>query len=602
MRISQQKLTHNLIILFLLTSVLPIGFIGYWSYHFGKEILKSQFLNDFAAIAQAKAQSISQYLDMEVMRIENFSADSELYHLLEQISVNSSQTDPNIQQLQKLLNTKTSLAKANDTNGYGEILLMDAHGKVLASSFSQSIGKDESANEIFTGATERVHIQDVYYHNASKQYVFGVSAPIKQKDTGTLLGVIANRLTLAALNGIMTNRQGLRDTGEAYIVNKNSYMITQSRFIPNATLKQKVDSQPVRLFQSQQQNMAGLYPDYRNMPIVGVSEGKTINKHYDLGWLLLVEIDQAEADAEIILFRNWVLLFTLTMGIIAAVTGLLFGRKLSNPIAAATAEIFTTSSELSITSDEQERTSAQQAVAVNETSATMNELGRSAQQSILQADAANQEAQKVVTKALDGAQTMQETLTTMDLLKTKVEHIGIQIVRLSEQTSQIGHITDAVKDIANQTNLLALNAAVEATRAGEHGKGFTVVSQEIRKLAEQSKKSAEHISNLLENIQKITNTTVLAAEAGTQTAQLSSQKAEQTKRSCDELSDAVNNIADVLQQISLTAKQQANATNQVVEAMNMLNTGAKETANGISQGKLAIHNLNKAAGQLQDMI
>lgn len=602
MRMTKQKLTHNLIILFLLTSVLPICLIGFWSYHFGKEALKAQFLNDFTAISQAKAQSISQYLDTEAMRIENFSTDSELYQLLEQHSGNASQAAPIFQQVEKLLKTKTTLAHSNEKDDDGETLLMDAHGKVLASTNDEAIGRDESANEIFTGATESLHIQDVYYHNASKQYVFSVSAPIKHKETGKLLGVIANRLTLTGLNDITTNRQGLGETGEAYIVNKNSYMVTQSRFIANATLKQKVDSQPVRLFQSQQQNMAGLYPDYRNMPIVGVSEGTLINKHYDLGWLLLVEIDEAEADTEIVRFRNWVLLFALTMSIVAAVTGLLFGRKLSKPIATATAEIFTTSSELSITSDEQERTSAQQAVAVNETSATMNELGRSAYQSILQADAANQEAQKVVSKAIDGAQTMQETLTSMDLLKAKVEHIGIQIVRLSEQTSQIGHITDAVKDIANQTNLLALNAAVEATRAGEHGKGFTVVSQEIRKLAEQSKKSAEHISNLLENIQKITNTTVLAAEAGTQSAQLSSEKAEQTKRSCDELSDAVNNIADVLQQISLTAKQQANATNQVIEAMNMLNMGAKETANGISQGKLAIHNLNQAAGQLQDMI
>jgi methyl-accepting chemotaxis protein len=472
----------------------------------------------------------------------------------------------------------------------------------VASTDAQAIGRDESANDLFTAAPDGLYFKDVYYHAASKQYALAVSAPIRHRESGRLLGVIANRLNLTALNAVTTNRQGLRETGEAYLINKNGYMITPSRFIANAVLKQKVDTQPVRLFQNQQQNMAGLYPDYRNMPIVGASEGLLLNKDYGLGWLLLVEIDEPEANAEISQLRNWVLLFGLVTGLIAAVTGLLYGRRLSRPISGAATEIFTTSSELSITTDEHERTAAQQAVAVNETSATMNELGRSAQQSILQADAANQDAQRVVGQARQGAQAMQEMLFSMDLLKGKVETIGVQIVRLSEQTGQIGHITDAVKDIANQTNLLALNAAVEATRAGEHGKGFTVVSQEIRKLAEQSKKSAEHISNLLENIQKVTNTTVLAAEAGTQTAQHNSQQADIAKRSYDDLSAAVNNIADVLQQISLTAKQQANATNQVVEAMNMLNTGAKETANGISQSKLAIQNLNNAAGQLQDMI
>lgn len=599
MRIAKQKLTHNLLILFLLTSAVPISLIGFWSYQFGKEALKSQFLNDFTAIVQAKAQTIRQYLDAEAMRITDFAADDQLYHLLEQ---NVAGTAIATQQWQGFIKTKTAMTKVSAEQGYGETLVMDAQGKVVASTDAQAIGRDESANDLFTDATDGVYFKDVYYHAASKQYALAVSAPIRHRESGRLLGVIANRLNLAALNAIMTNRQGLRETGEAYLVNKNGYMITPSRFIANAVLKQKVDSQPVRLFQSQQQNMAGLYPDYRNMPIVGASEGLLLNKDYGLGWLLLVEIDEPEANAEITELRNWVLLFGLLTGLVAALTGWLYGRRLSRPISGAATEIFTTSSELSITTDEHERTAAQQAVAVNETSATMNELGRSAQQSILQADAANQDAQRVVGQARQGAQTMQEMLFSMDLLKGKVETIGVQIVRLSEQTGQIGHITDAVKDIANQTNLLALNAAVEATRAGEHGKGFTVVSQEIRKLAEQSKKSAEHISNLLENIQKVTNTTVLAAEAGTQTAQHNSQQADIAKRSYDDLSAAVNNIADVLQQISLTAKQQANATNQVVEAMNMLNTGAKETANGISQSKLAIQNLNKAAGQLQDMI
>lgn len=597
MRIAKQKLTHNLIILFLLTSVLPIMLIGFWSFQSGKESLKSQFLNDFTAIVQAKAQTVSQYLETEVIRIENLAADEDVQQLLQQNS-----NDALAGQWQKLIKSKVLSSQSDLKHGYSETLIMDANGLVVASTDSQTVGRDESANDMFNAARDGVHIKDVFEHAASKQPSFTVSAPVRQPSSGKLLGVVANRLTLATLTDITTNRQGLRETGEAYLVNKNGYMITPSRFIPNAILKQKVDSEPVRLFQTQQKNMAGLYNDYRNQPIVGASDGQLLNKRYDLGWLLLVEIDEAEANAEIVQLRNWELLFGLATAAIAAIVGLLYGRRLSRPISQATAEVFTTSSELSITTDEHERTAAQQAVAVNETSATMNELGRSAQQSILQADAANQEAQQVVNKALAGAMTMQELLNSMDTLRGKVEHIGTQILRLSEQTSQIGHITEAVKDIANQTNLLALNAAVEATRAGEHGKGFTVVSQEIRKLAEQSKKSAEHIGNLLENIQKITNTTVLATEAGTQTAQTSSQQAELTKRSCDELSDAVNNIADVLQQISLTAKQQANATNQVVEAMNMLNTGAKETANGITQSKLAIQNLNKAAGQLQEMI
>src|SRR6185295_5640534 len=97
--------------------------------------------------------------------------------------------------------------------------------------------------------------------------------------------------------------------------------------------------------------------------------------------------------------------------------------------------------------------------------------------------------------------TAQKTIDGMSDLKDKVTAIAAQILKLSEQTSQIGGITDLVSDLASQTNMLALNAAVEAARAGEHGKGFAVVSAEIRKLADQSRKAAERINTLVADVQ-----------------------------------------------------------------------------------------------------
>ncbi|NOQ36815.1 MAG: hypothetical protein GQ569_13125 [Methylococcaceae bacterium] len=602
MQKSNQRLTHKLIFLFLFISILPIAVIGYWSYWSGKDSLEKQFLNDFTAIAQSKAEAINYYLDSEIMRIEDFASDGNIYKLLEQ-SLNNELEETEISaQLNTLLRKKIVMTNSGLTHGYYETLVLNHKGKVLGSTSPASVRRDESNNDFFTKALNKIYIKDVYHENSSNQYAFAVSGAIRNHETGQLLGVVVNRLSIASLNEIVTNHVGLGETGEAYIVNKDGYMITDSRFSKDVILKQKVDTEPVRLFHAQQQNMAGIYPDYRGTSIVGVSDGKTISKISDLGWLLLVEIDEEEADQEINKLGFQILLFGGIMVALALGLGIFYGRSLSRPISSATQDIFTTSTELSATTEEHERTAAQQAAAVNETSATMNELGRSAQQSISQAESANTNAQTAVIHAREGAKTMHEMLASMEELRSRVDNIGSQILRLSEQTSQIGNVTEAVKDIANQTNLLALNAAVEATRAGEHGKGFTVVSQEIRKLAEQSKKSAEHISNLVDNIQKVTNATVLAAEAGTQTAQHSGRQVENAQQGFDVLSDSVNKIAEVLQQISLTAKQQSNATNQVVEAMNMLNTGAKETANGISQSKSAIQNLNKAAEQLQSMV
>ena len=93
--------------------------------------------------------------------------------------------------------------------------------------------------------------------------------------------------------------------------------------------------------------------------------------------------------------------------------------------------------------------------------------------------------------------------------------VADQILRLGEQTTQIGSIANLVKDLATQTNMLALNAAVEAARAGDHGKGFAVVASEVRKLADQSKKSAEEAAALIAEVQKATNSTIMVTEEST---------------------------------------------------------------------------------------
>lgn len=136
-----------------------------------------------------------------------------------------------------------------------------------------------------------------------------------------------------------------------------------------------------------------------------------------------------------------------------------------------------------------------------ETSTTMDQLSASAQQSATQAQTAADVAQTILTLAGQGNQAVTHTLDSMNALSVQVSMVSEQIARLNEQTSQIGSISDLVANLASQTNMLALNAAVEAVRAGESGKGFAVVAAEIRKLADQSKRSAEKINTLVESIQ-----------------------------------------------------------------------------------------------------
>ncbi len=263
--------------------------------------------------------------------------------------------------------------------------------------------------------------------------------------------------------------------------------------------------------------------------------------------------------------------------------------------------VSSSSSQMAATINEQERISSQQATSVTETNTTMEELGASSQQSADQAASAASNAQKALQLTDEGRSQMNAMVQSMEETQNRVEAIANQILTLSEQTSQIGSITNAVTDFANETKMLAMNAAVEAVRAGEHGKGFSVLSVEIRKLAEESKRSAERINNLVEEIQKATNTTVMVTEEGSKTVRRSMKIAQRTEIIFQDVAGAISESSQSAQQISMNINQQAIAVKQVVEAMRNLTTGAKEASNGIQQVKVGIHTLNRSAAKLNQM-
>ncbi|HEY9725526.1 MAG TPA: methyl-accepting chemotaxis protein [Chroococcales cyanobacterium] len=260
------------------------------------------------------------------------------------------------------------------------------------------------------------------------------------------------------------------------------------------------------------------------------------------------------------------------------------------------------STQISATIEQQERIASQQAASVNETTTTMDELEASCRQAAEQAKAAVTAAQQALGLTQGGTQTVEETLEGMFTLEKKVGAIAEQILYLSEQAEQIGSISQLVSDLANKTNLLAFNSSVEAIRAGEHGKGFSVVANEIRKLADQSEKSAEKIGALVSEIQSAINSTVMVTDEGTKTVAAGVQTAQKTNQAFAGVADAVNKVVLNNQQISLNLKQQVDAMQQVVEAMETINKGAKETASGIGQTKIGTSQLNDAALVLKRIV
>jgi methyl-accepting chemotaxis protein len=293
---------------------------------------------------------------------------------------------------------------------------------------------------------------------------------------------------------------------------------------------------------------------------------------------------------------------TISAAIIALISGVFIAARINNVLHESINTLASSSTEISATVEEHERTVLQQTASVSQTTSTTEQLRVSAQTSADQAENAASVVKKALQLAEDGSASSERSTSGMGDLQDKVKAIAVQILQLSEQAGQIGVIAKVVGDLASETNMLALNAAVEAARAGENGKGFAVVASEVRKLADQSKKSAERANALVDDIQKATNSAVMVAEEGSKTAAEVFNISVKNGETFHSLTDYAEMIDRNAQQIVLNSRQQAGGLGQISEAMHSLNAGATEMAAGTKQTKVGLQNLTEVAARLKAMI
>ncbi|MBD1885178.1 MCP four helix bundle domain-containing protein [Microcoleus sp. FACHB-45] len=329
--------------------------------------------------------------------------------------------------------------------------------------------------------------------------------------------------------------------------------------------------------------------------------------------LAVIESNKKQADDAYKFARNdirdtqFAVLLGMTVGPLTAISlGIALSIAIAKPLDKALKGIInmivSSSTEIAATIEQQERIAVQQAASVNQTTTTMDELGASSRQSAMQAESALENASNVLNMAAEGSKVVHKTQQGMLSLTEKVGAIAEQVLHLSQQTNQIANITNLVSDLANQTNMLAINATVEAVRSGEQGKGFGVVAREIRRLADESKKSSAQINDLVNDIKNAINKTVMVTDEGKKTLDNSLKLTEGTADNFSNVANAINSVVVSSQQIYLNTKQQAIAIEQVVDAMNLLNKGATETASGITQSRIGTQTLNKAALNLTSLV
>lgn len=312
---------------------------------------------------------------------------------------------------------------------------------------------------------------------------------------------------------------------------------------------------------------------------------------------------KSAAEKDVIQTTFWVVLGMIIGPVTAIILGAFLSKAIAQPLDKAIGSIInaivSSAAEIASTVEQQERIAAEQASSVRETTSTMEELSASSQATVQQSEEAVAGARQALSLTEGGTKAVRLTMRGMSELQQKVGAIASSSGRLSEQASQIGNFSATVSELASKTHMLALNAAVEAVRAGEYGKGFAVVAAEIRKLADESQKSAEKIKALVAEIQTAIDLTVAATQEGTKTVQQGVKIAQKTAEAFRGVAAANNQVVVNNQQIALSAQQQAVAIDQVVSAMNVLNVGAQQTASGITQTRVGTEKLNEAALHLK---
>ncbi len=236
----------------------------------------------------------------------------------------------------------------------------------------------------------------------------------------------------------------------------------------------------------------------------------------------------------------------------------------------------------------------EQATHVNQTSLTIGEMADSIEEVTSNAQAVLDAATNASKVAQNGEKAVNSTISGMEKIKTSVYESAVKIKELGDHSQKIGEIVQVIDEIAEQTNLLALNAAIEAARAGEHGKGFAVVADEVRKLAERSGSATKEIAELITSIQRGTEKAVAAMEQGTAEVEEGVQLAHGAGQALDEIMKTVELTLSQIKLISRAAQQMSEHSSSVVVAVDNVASITEENSASTQQMAAGSHNAMEA--------
>jgi methyl-accepting chemotaxis protein len=403
---------------------------------------------------------------------------------------------------------------------------------------------------------------------------------------GQVQVIVALQLSLDAINAIMTERDGMGESGETYLVGQDKLMRSDSYLDQTYHTVEASFANPVRGSvdtKAARQALAGrtgaeIIKDYNGNPVLSAYAPVQVG---DLTWALIAEIDKSEA-FQAVTAIEWLIGIIALVGVAAIlVVALLITRSITRPInqtidslTTGAEQVTSASTQVSGASQSLAEGASEQAAALEETSSSLEEMTSMTRQNAENASQA------------DGL--MRETSKTVDRAGQSMTQMNQAMGDISEAGQEIGKIIKTIDEIAFQTNLLALNAAVEAARAGEAGAGFAVVADEVRNLAGRAAEAAKNTSELIE-------TTITRIEQGTGLVK-------QVDQAFAELSEGAQKVSQLIGEIAAASNEQSQGLDQINTAVNQMDQVTQNNAASAEESASASEELNAQAECMMDNV
>jgi len=480
-----------------------------------------------------------------------------------------------------------------------------------------------------------------------------IAKPILDEHDNVVL-VVALQLSLDAINAVMQLREGMGESGESYLVGSDYRMRSDSYLSPDKRSVSASFSGSVELNGVKTDSTLAALSGESGAKIIIDYNGNSVLSSYspldidDIRWALIAEIDEAEAFATVYKIRNSIIIMMAVTVLITIALALymafiikkplggepkemmllakqvaqgdlthkfdgkasadsLYGalRDMSGNLKQLVAHILEASQSLASTAEETSVASAQTTTAVT----TQHQETESVASAIEQMTATIQEVARNTTdvaqasqiafaKSSAGQESLDNGATALQNLVLGVASTNENMQTLQLKSNEIGHVLVVIQEIAEQTNLLALNAAIEAARAGEAGRGFAVVADEVRTLAQRTQTSASEIQTMISSVQQAaqsaTHNMARCEEQVTLTADLS----EQTQQNFVEIIESINVINTMMERVSAAAEEQAQVTDTVSESISAISEMSIQTSASAEQLAGASHEVAQSAEEL----